>query len=197
MSQDSGLIMEDTLNLEPPRSGWELGSLVAHNVGSFQGIRTDLGASSGKLGINAFASIAKLGHKTVTKYLDAWNLAAEDGLVPHSSSLTPGSVVELDERHTGEVWNLYYSGSSEPQTYLIGHLGRPDLPVKIGKANCVKGRLSTLQTGHYTDLELLLTLPGGYEVERELHNRFADKRVRGEWFNLTSDDLEWVRENYG
>lgn len=59
--------------------------------------------------------------------------------------------------------------------------------VKIGKAACAADRLSSLQTGSASELRLLGTVPGGLEVERGLHRRFAGQRIRGEWFRR--DDL--------
>lgn len=34
------------------------------------------------------------------------------------------------------------------------------------------------------------------EIERELHEQFSDKRIRGEWFNLTVEDINYIKENY-
>lgn len=46
------------------------------------------------------------------------------------------------------------------------------------------------------NLELLFTVPGYGIEEAKLHKLFDDKRIRGEWFSLTSDDLDWVRSNF-
>jgi hypothetical protein len=56
--------------------------------------------------------------------------------------------------------------------------------VKIGctKEDPVK-RLKTFQTGCPVALDLVAVLEGGWQKEQELHRRFADKRMRGEWFD--------------
>jgi len=66
---------------------------------------------------------------------------------------------------------------------------------KIGKSTDFKRRKSSLN----------LHLPVGYEVihtintqdidrlERELHARFASKRMQGEWFDLTEEDVVSVK----
>lgn len=59
-----------------------------------------------------------------------------------------------------------------------GHAG----PIKIGVADEPETRVASLQTGNHETLVLLATALGGIAYERELHDRFADWRVRGEWF---------------
>lgn len=54
--------------------------------------------------------------------------------------------------------------------------------IKIGTARDVAQRLNRLQTAHPEALRVLAVLPGGLGLERELHERFADIRVGGEWF---------------
>ncbi|MFF2922504.1 GIY-YIG nuclease family protein [Streptomyces celluloflavus] len=68
------------------------------------------------------------------------------------------------------------------RTYLVGVEGSP--MTKIGKTTItLKSRISQLQTSHPAKLLPLLDVEGAYE--RALHERFADHRVRGEWFDLT------------
>jgi len=43
-------------------------------------------------------------------------------------------------------------------------------------------RMDGLQTGSPVQLRILATCPGSELEEKELHARFADYRVRGEWF---------------
>ncbi|MFD4760933.1 GIY-YIG nuclease family protein [Streptomyces sp. NPDC058439] len=47
----------------------------------------------------------------------------------------------------------------------------------------LKSRMAQLQTSHPTSLLPLLDVEGDYESA--LHEKFADHRVRGEWFDLT------------
>jgi hypothetical protein len=78
-----------------------------------------------------------------------------------------------------------------PQTYLVGAEGSP--LVKIGYTSTdPKQRLKALQTGQPMELSLLWSRAGDYEGA--LHIRFAEYRVRGEWFDLTplGDPVEVV-----
>lgn len=57
-----------------------------------------------------------------------------------------------------------------------------DGPIKIGCTKGLQGRLDQLQTGHARKLHLRASFEGGREQERELHARFAEHRLQGEWF---------------
>lgn len=72
------------------------------------------------------------------------------------------------------------------QTYFI--LARTLGRVKIGKAFDPEKRLSDLQTGSPEELELLLALPERPPFEEsQLHYRFKNYRVIGEWFEYRDD----------
>lgn len=60
---------------------------------------------------------------------------------------------------------------------------------KIGYAQNPKARRSSLQTAFPSKLVLEATIPGSAEVERGLHQRFAEHRLSGEWFTIT-DELD-------
>ena len=61
-------------------------------------------------------------------------------------------------------------------------------PVKLGVAGSVDDafrRLDSLQVAHYETLHLLRLWHGDEKAESELHARFADLRIRGEWFSFS------------
>lgn len=65
--------------------------------------------------------------------------------------------------------------------------------VKVGHSVDPAKRLNTLQIGSPSRLTLEMTLPGGASVEAVFHARLASKRVRGEWFALTRDEVRALR----
>jgi hypothetical protein len=73
--------------------------------------------------------------------------------------------------------------------------------VKIGyTTNPVRHRMSQLQVGNPNALEILALVetPRYKEIERELHQLLANRRVRGEWFNLQPDvDCEALLSKLG
>ena len=67
--------------------------------------------------------------------------------------------------------------------------------IKIGLSKTPKGRLRTLQTGHPRELVLLASLEGSRRLEREIHERFANLRLRGEWFRDDGEIRKWLRSS--
>lgn len=62
--------------------------------------------------------------------------------------------------------------------------------VKIGYSNNPKARMQDITT--HTTLRLLGTEPGGQKREAELHKKFAHLRIKGEWFYLKPELLDYV-----
>lgn len=69
--------------------------------------------------------------------------------------------------------------------------------VKIGITNNVRKRIETLQCGHGAPLKLLGTLSGGRRIERQLHVRFNKYRIRNEWFRLSDEIREFIKDYTG
>lgn len=60
--------------------------------------------------------------------------------------------------------------------------------VKIGTSSNPAGRVKAFQIGCPLELRLLGNWWGGSLVETYLHHAFADRRVRGEWFDFGDAD---------
>ena len=78
----------------------------------------------------------------------------------------------------------------EQKSYVYFLLDKSNGAVKIGTTTNPNKRLKTIQCGHSQPLEILKVVEGGYELEAELHKKFVDYKILGEWFkvhkNLTS-----------
>lgn len=63
-------------------------------------------------------------------------------------------------------------------------------PIKIGKANDIKHRLSSLQGGSPWPLVCIACIRGN--VEAELHHRFRKLRIGGEWFRPGKSLIKFI-----
>lgn len=78
---------------------------------------------------------------------------------------------------------------SECYIYVIGI---EDGPVKVGISQSPNGRLDTLQTGSPVKLSILhyrkcRNRDHALHHERMFHEVYAENRMVGEWFNMSSD----------
>jgi predicted GIY-YIG superfamily endonuclease len=84
------------------------------------------------------------------------------------------------------------NGKRDGYVYLIlsedGHY-------KIGRTKDVPTRSNTLGVQLPYQIEVIHSIKVNDMVwaERHLHEKFAAKRVNGEWFSLESDDVEWIK----
>lgn len=69
---------------------------------------------------------------------------------------------------------------------------------KIGKAKDYRDRLKTftVKLPFEVAYELVIATEDNSKLERELHEQYKDKRVRGEWFSLTAHDLTHIRTRF-
>ncbi len=65
--------------------------------------------------------------------------------------------------------------------------------VKIGITDDLVHRVESLQTASPHALRVLGQIPGTMRTEREIHVLFSHLRVRGEWFRLTSEVIDYVQ----
>lgn len=64
--------------------------------------------------------------------------------------------------------------------------------IKIGVAQHPLKRLKTLTTGNASKLILLGFFSGGFQLEKEIHNRFRKIRSNGEWMMPTQDLIDYL-----
>ncbi|MFD7323031.1 hypothetical protein ACFV9D_18370 [Streptomyces sp. NPDC059875] len=93
--------------------GWAFALKVARSV------RPGGQAAEGsdKVSAKAFAELAECSPERVMRYYKAWDMAADDGLVPQFEALVPGADIELPE---ADVWLSYYSSRSSASS-VRGH----------------------------------------------------------------------------
>lgn len=84
-------------------------------------------------------------------------------------------------------------------TYMYVYLIKCSIYYKIGFSKNPNNRLKTVKTHNPLDVKLFATLKTDRynEVEKELHNLFANKNSRREWFELHQEDLLTLKIDYG
>lgn len=70
---------------------------------------------------------------------------------------------------------------------------RADGLVKIGFSHSPQLRLSQLKTQHGCGMTLLATTQGARLKEAELHKKFAEDRVAGEWFHPSDQLMQFIK----
>ncbi|MFD9031107.1 hypothetical protein ACFVZW_08165 [Streptomyces sp. NPDC059567] len=93
--------------------GWAFALKVARSVRPGGQAAQD----SPKVSAKAFAELAECSPERVMRYYKAWDMAADDGLVPQFEALVPGEDIELPE---ADVWLSYYSSRSSASS-VRGH----------------------------------------------------------------------------
>jgi hypothetical protein len=91
---------------------------------------------------------------------------------------------------------LELAGAVTGTIYVIG----PDIPGTPYKIGITSGsntdkRKASLQTAHWLDLKLVWKsdlLHRADIVEKKLHKHFEKKWMRGEWFNISQNDIETI-----
>lgn len=78
------------------------------------------------------------------------------------------------------------------KTFIYLLFNRRNGYYKIGRAKVVEFREKTLQAEE-PDIELICSFPGTSTVEKNLHQLYHEKRIRGEWFQLSEDDVSHIK----
>jgi hypothetical protein len=81
--------------------------------------------------------------------------------------------------------------------YIVRSLERYKIGYS-GNLRTIKHRLTILNKLNAYGIEPVLILRSrrAHNLEVELHTFYEDKRVNGEWFSLTANDIEQIKRKY-
>ena len=67
---------------------------------------------------------------------------------------------------------------------------------KIGYASSLSGRLHNFEGANPNGIELIwaAVFTEYKKLEKMIHERFNEKRVKGEWFKLNEEDIELIKK---
>lgn len=100
-----------------------------------------------------------------------------------ADSLTRGDLVAVPSVDPPGITAIYFIQDGE------------DGPIKIGSGRNPWLRLEHLQIGNPRELHIRAVVRTHRGYERELHQRFAAHRIRGEWFEPVPDLLALIEES--
>lgn len=148
-----------------------------------------------ELDLNFFISI---------KELNKLKIAIDKTVEYYQSKNITNGFIELDDKkkmntfkkrryEASELGRLIKKKSNEKNNlpihlYLIGN--KKFNTIKIGKSNDPHKRLKKLQTSTHFKLDLLFIIPHKADIERELHYRFNEFRLKGEWFKYDKSIID-------
>lgn len=67
-------------------------------------------------------------------------------------------------------------------------------PIKIGSSVHPLLRLKQIRAHSPVEVELIAAIEGSAKLERELHAKFADNRLHGEWFTSTEELVSYIKD---
>lgn len=67
-------------------------------------------------------------------------------------------------------------------------------PIKIGKSQHPRARLASYSNWSPFPLELIVEIPGGLSLEKQIHDCFADAHSHREWFHATPRLLKFIAD---
>lgn len=111
--------------------------------------------------------------------------------------INPSYVLTSGEAEIGDIVEKIKAaeqGKGVPAEYVYLMKGF-ETYTKIGRTSDLKSRVKAHSTSN-PGAKLLFAIQGDGKTEGKLHNHFKDKRIKLEWFDLTENDLQWIRENH-
>ena len=124
-----------------------------------------------------------------------WNIFFVQKLIP-IEPYEPIQIKTAPSFNPNKTYPVYKSRqiNTHGYVYLLAGIHDPTL-FKIGRTNNPDNRLKTFNVKLPFEVEYICTIKTDdmFKLERELHFKFASKRLNGEWFKLTSEDVEYIK----
>lgn len=148
--------------------------------------------------INEYDVLSTISATPIKNIVDIYKIKkAVDKIVPQSNRTYHNLSFVIDSHLMGcrLAGTSYYGKVRERPKYTYLMRDSNTGMTKIGSAvDCIR-REGTLQS-EKPSISLLATCNGA-DIERELHRKYRDKRIRGEWFNLSDKEVAKIMKEYG
>jgi hypothetical protein len=90
----------------------------------------------------------------------------------------------------------WFDKTSMGKLYVIGVDDLNPLKIGVVTGTTIEKRKTALQTSHWLDLKVFYESPvinNPLVVERMLHEKYHDKKLRGEWFDIRLSEVEKIK----
>jgi hypothetical protein len=133
----------------------------------------------------------EVGHKTNKKFFFGIDKISKDFLQDMIDYFKSMSIDDLENSETEQS----YEDRNEKDSYVYLMKNERNGYIKIGKSNNPKYREKTLQSEE-PEISLIFkkNVINPSTKEKNLHKKYSDKRIRGEWFDLTEQDISDIKK---
>lgn len=92
---------------------------------------------------------------------------------------------------------VYRERAQKQQRPLVYLIRAENGPIKIGVTSNIEKRVQQLTAIIPLEIELLFIIKSdnALALEASLHSEYSDRRIKGEWFRLTNEDVDRIRES--
>lgn len=152
--------------------------------------------------VEGATDIRRIHSESLNSILGWWQIMQESQCPidpsPKSREIADIAISELSRRESLMRPAKAQRGADRPPGYVYV-IKSPTGAYKIGRTIDPDNRLKTFSVKLPFEVEYLYVIPtcDPRGLEGELHNKFKDKRINGEWFSLDDDDLAffgWLKE---
>lgn len=136
-------------------------------------------------------NLEKSTYRTYKASLKLYNLSGKQDFKKYLISC--GYSKSTIKKHLKVIKALSYKKikSKKVYTYIMSH--KEEGVYKIGKSVNPKRRHRTLL---HDDPFIELFFVIDKNIEKKLHKKYKNKRLKGEWFNLTKEDIKNIKDEY-
>jgi Rha family phage regulatory protein len=106
-------------------------------------------------------------------------------------------IEEMQKVFDADLLNLVANNIKEnKKSYIYILQDKTNNCFKIGRTTKIDERIKIIQAGYPNKLYLLYVFEGGSSIESHLHRKYSNKRLNGEWFNLSKNDINEIKNTY-
>lgn len=144
--------------------------------------------------LNNNIDLSKVRFKDMIKWTDIYKNIPNIGGHIFNNKIWCESFLELAHPEDLIIETVLYNRVTANKfnyVYIIAGTHKGETKYKIGKANVLKDRIKRFDVKIPFDIDLLFSfrVKDALSLEGELHNKFKEKRLSGEWFDLSKDDM--------